>query len=169
MENNRITHQYEPGFLHNIVELESLDDRAETTEKQEVAIELLPDEPTELVDFYMTPSAVESLKVIVTWSKVLVVSMVFFSIIEIAIFALLAIFKHDFLPTVLPMLRSLASLSINVWLILQIVQFNKKMSQAIRYNDNTALADAFLHQAVYFKWVFYSILVTVVFSFFKIF
>ena len=168
MENNRISHQYEPGFLHNIVELESLDVREETTENPEIATELSPEEQAELVDFYITPDAVNSLKEIVKWSEVLVASMILFSVIELLIVAALLLYEIKLLSLFLPMLRSLVSLGIYVWLIKQAVKFNRKMKQAIQYNDNTALADAFSHQAVYFKWVFYNILVTAIFSFLKI-
>ena len=158
METNQIVLQNEPAYMQDVVEISSPEQILETSiEEPALASESEP----ELVDFYLTEPATESLKGILAWSRILFGCLLFFMFIEVLFLVISMAGMASSAIGFFSFLRSAISLSINGFVVWQNRKFNVQMQQALNYNDTLALTEAFGRQALYFKWVFINILVAI--------
>ncbi len=167
MKDIRITDQYTPGSLQNTIFLESERPNIDTP-LAEPDPEYGSEDRAELVDFYITPPAVASIRSIVGWTKVLIFSMAVLALVEMLMLAITVLLTRNVsIPIFLAMLRSVLSTGFFVWLIILSVQFIKTMRNALKTNDTEILSEAFRVQTTYFKWAFLNIVVTVSYAIFE--
>ncbi len=165
MKHMRIALQYEPASMQDVVILSSEEEKLETTSYEH---ETAPESEEGLVDFYITAPVAKALSDILGWSKIIVVCTALFAVFQLfSLVTSLIQFSGTFVG-LMSVLTSGAGLAFNVFPLWQSHQFNRTMNQALKFNDNQALADAFRYQKLFFKWVFMSIIVSLGLALFQV-
>lgn len=171
MKHMRIALQYEPATMQDIVILSSEEETLETNSDEHEMTpesETVPETKEGLVDFYITAPVAKALSDVRGWSKIIVVCTALYAVFQLFSLATsLVQFSGAFagLISILILCTGLVTNIITLW---QSHQFNRTMDRALKFNDNQALAEAFRHQKLFFKWVFISIIASLGLALFQV-